>query len=191
MNKRISLTTLTHNLIENHLSEGDFVIDATVGNGYDTLFLSSQVGKQGIVFGFDVQQQAISSTKLQLKQAQFENFCLFHACHSEMNDHIAPQYQEKIKLIMFNLGYLPGSDKTIVTQTSTTLSALKKSLALLAPNGALTIMAYPGHSEGKVETEQVKFWCEQLDPLNYRFNQIKSSEKTTAPRLFIIRKRLP
>ena len=190
MNKRLSLTTLTHDLLEKELTEGDFVIDATVGNGHDTLFLAKRVGRLGNVFGFDVQQQAISSTQLQLKQNQFENFCLFHASHSEMDIHIPKQQHGKIKLIMFNLGYLPGSDKTIITQANTTLIALKKSIVLLASNGVLTITAYPGHSGGDVETEQVKLWCAQLDPLLYTFEQIKSSEKITAPRLFIIKKKI-
>ncbi len=123
MNKRLSLTTLTHNLLEKKLTKGDFVIDATVGNGQDTLFLAKKVGRQGGIFGFDVQQQAISSTQLLLKQNQFENFCLFHANHSDMDIYIPQQQHGKIKLIMFNLGYLPGSDKTIITQTNTTLIA--------------------------------------------------------------------
>jgi predicted methyltransferase len=189
MNKRLSLTTLTHNLLEKELTEGDCVIDATVGNGHDTLFLAKQVGRQGCIFGFDVQQQAISTTQLQLKQNQFKNFCLFHASHSEMDIYIPKQQHGKIKLIMFNLGYLPGSDKTIITQANTTLIALKKSIVLLAPNGVLTIMAYPGHSGGEEETKQVKLWSEQLDPLSHTFEIIKSSEKITAPRLFIIKKK--
>ena len=189
MSKRISLTTLAHNLIEKELTEGDIVIDATIGNGHDTAFLAKQIGRQGTVFGFDVQQQAISTTQFHLEQAKFENFCLFHASHSEMDRHIPTQQQGKVKLIMFNLGYLPGSDKTVITQTNTTLIALNKSIILLAPNGIVTIAAYPGHSGGEVETEQVKLWCEQLDPLLYTFEQIRSSEKANAPRLFIVRKK--
>jgi hypothetical protein len=104
-----------------------------------------------------------------------------------MDVHIHKQQHGKMKLIMFNLGYLPGSDKTIITQANTTLIALNKAIVLLAPNGLLTITAYPGHSGGEEETEQVKLWCEQLDPLIYILEQIKSSEKITAPRLFIVR----
>lgn len=189
MNKRISLTTLAHNLLEKELTGGNIVIDATVGNGHDTVFLAKLVGKQGTVFGFDVQQQAISTTQQQLKQVQFENFFLFHASHSEMDMHIPKRQHGKIKLIMFNLGYLPGSDKTIITQANTTLIALKKSIVLLEANGVLTITAYPGHIGGEEETKQVKLWCEQLDPLIYTLEQIRSSEKITAPRLFIVRKK--
>lgn len=188
MNKPISLTSLAHNLIKKELSKGNIVIDATVGNGHDTLFLAKQVEIQGTVFGFDVQQQAISTTRLKLKQEQLENITLFHASHSEMDTHIPIQQQGKIKLIMFNLGYLPGSDKTIITQASTTHIALNKSINLLAPSGVITITAYPGHLGGEAETERVKLWCEQLDPLKYTSEQIKSSDKITAPSLFIIRK---
>ncbi len=189
MNKRITLTTHTHNLIKAHLNDGDIAVDATVGNGHDMLFLSRQVGKNGVVYGFDIQQQAIEATKSTLET---ENICthsnLFHGCHSQMAKLIPDQYHGKIKAIMFNLGYLPGSNKSIITQPDTTLSALNQSVNLLTAGGILTIMAYPGHSGGDIETDMVEQWCKQLNVKLYHFNTIYSSDKKTAPRLITVEK---
>ncbi|MCF6249940.1 MAG: 16S rRNA (cytosine(1402)-N(4))-methyltransferase [Methylococcaceae bacterium] len=191
MNKRVSLTTQAHHILLNYLNTGDITIDATVGNGHDTLFLARQVGKQGFVFGFDVQQQAIISTKSRLQSEDFiDNVELIHACHSTIEHAIPPQYHGIIKAIMFNLGYLPGGDKRIISKTDSTLAAIQQSITLLAPTGIITITAYPGHSGGELETEIIKQWFEQLSPKHYTRQLIYSSEKITAPRLFIIKKHL-
>lgn len=191
MNKRASLTAEAHRILLDCLNTGDITIDATVGNGHDTLFLAQQVGKQGFVFGFDVQQQAIISTKSRLQSENFiDNVQLIHACHSTLENAIPPQYHGKIKAIMFNLGYLPGSDKRIISKTDSTLAAIQQSIILLAPTGIITITAYPGHSGGELETENIKQWFEQLSPKHYTRQLIYSSEKITAPRLFIIKKHL-
>ncbi|MFW5442811.1 MAG: class I SAM-dependent methyltransferase [Methylococcaceae bacterium] len=191
MNKRLSLTTQAHTIIQKQLFCGDTAIDATTGNGYDTLFLAKQVGTQGKVFGFDLQQQAINSTLSRLENENtLHNVKLINACHSQMKKHIALEYHGKIKTIMFNLGYLPGSDKSIISQAHSTLLAIQQSLILLAPAGIISITAYPGHPGGEVETEKITKWYQQLNPKQYSQQLIYSSEKATAPRLFIIQKRV-
>ncbi len=189
MNKRVSLTTQAHHIIQKFIQTGDIVLDATAGNGHDTLFLAKQVGQQGKVFSFDVQQQAIVSTKSRLQAENIiDNVELIHACHSTMKNTIPPQYHGKIKAIMFNLGYLPGSDKRIISKADSTLAAIQQSISLLADTGIITIIAYPGHSGGELETEKIKQWYQQLNPKHYTQQLIYSSEKITTPRLFIIQK---
>ncbi len=190
MNQRVSLTAQAHNIIKEHLISGDIAIDATVGNGHDCTFLTKQVGKQGTVFGFDIQQQAIETTQLKLEsEGIVSNIKLIRDSHSKMEQHIPMQQQGKIKTIMFNLGYLPGSDKSVITQADATLVAINTSLSLLAADGILTITAYPGHSGGETEVAQIKQWLLLLDAEQYTHQTIYSSEKVTAPILFIILKK--
>ena len=190
MNKRISLTAQAHQFILSHLKAGDIAIDATVGNGHDTLFLARQVSERGIIYGFDIQQQAIESAQTKLSNAfVFKNTMLFNTSHENLSEFIPDQYHGKIKTIMFNLGYLPGSDKAVITQATSTLFALNQATELLATEGVITIMAYPGHSGGKEETKQIKQWCEQLNIDRFVVKQINSSDKETAPVLFCILKR--
>lgn len=188
--KRISLVKEAHNLIRDNLHPGDIAIDATVGNGHDTLFLAEQVGTSGKVYGFDIQQAAIDSTRQKLRQARIpECLALIHASHADMAKKIPANCHGKISVIMFNLGYLPGGDKSVITQTDSTLTALNAASRILSPNGIITLLAYPGHQGGDRETDQVKHWCEQLNPDQFNVSTLYSTEhKESAPRLFVIRK---
>ena len=200
--QRISLVNVAHNLIRDVLHPGDIAIDATVGNGHDTLFLVEQVSPSGRVFGFDIQQAAIDSTRVKVEPCcrtgervlsntflRPECLTLIHASHADMAEKIPVQYHGKISAIMFNLGYLPGGDKSIITQTDSTVTALNIASRMLSSNGIITVMAYPGHQGGDLETDQVKNWCKQLDEDQFKISIVYSSEnKESAPRLFVIRK---
>ncbi|MGZ4970823.1 MAG: class I SAM-dependent methyltransferase [Methylobacter sp.] len=190
--KRISLVKTAHDLIRDILHPGDIAIDATVGNGHDTLFLAEQVAPSGHVYGFDIQQAAIDSTLEKFRQMHSsESLTLIQASHAVMDAEIPADLHGKIRAIMFNLGYLPGGDKSVITQTDSTLKALNIAVKILAIEGVITLLAYPGHPGGDLETDQVKNWCEQLDNKQFEVNTIYSTEhKDTAPRLFVIRKLL-
>ena len=188
-------------LIREVLHPGDYAIDATVGNGHDTVFLVEQVGSSGIVFGFDIQQAAIDSTRAKIESyctgkssnsnapPQTECVTLIHGSHADMAEKIPAKFHGNISAIMFNLGYLPGGDKSIITQTDSTLQALSSASQLLATKGLITILAYPGHAGGDKETPRVKSWCEQLNPNHFSVNTIYSIEdKESAPRLFVVSK---
>ena len=188
--KRISLVKEAHAIIQQHLQPGDIALDATVGNGHDTLHLAKQVGPAGQVYGFDIQASALDSARLKLEQ---HNLCacvtLSHDSHAHIAEVIPEHHQGNIKAVMFNLGYLPGSDKTVITQTGSTLAALNAALAVLAPKGVVTILAYPGHSGGDEETSSVQNWCGQLNSHQFSVRIIHSTEQTsTSPRLMVIEK---
>lgn len=188
--KRISLVNAAHDLIRDILHPGDIAIDATVGNGHDTVFLAGQVGPPGRVYGFDIQQAAIDSTLEKFRQTHIPDcLTLIHASHADMAEKVPEHFHGKIRVIMFNLGYLPGGDKSVITQTDSTLPALTAATRILAVNGIITLLAYPGHPGGDRETDQVKNWCEQLDTEQFEVSTIYSTEhKDTAPRLFVIYK---
>jgi hypothetical protein len=192
--QRISLVNIAHDLIREVLRPGDIAIDATIGNGHDTVFLVEQVGSSGRVFGFDIQQSAIDSTRAKVESCcnmplLTKRLALIHASHANMGEKIPAKFHGNISAIMFNLGYRPGGDKSIITQTDSTLQALNSASQLLATKGLITILAYPGHAGGDKETPRVKSWCEQLNPNQFNVNTIYSIEdKESAPRLFVVSK---
>lgn len=188
--KPISLTKQAHFLIEHKINSGAIVIDATVGNGHDTLFLAKQVGKTGRVYGFDIQQVALEAARSKLQEANLlDRLTLILTNHALMKDKIPVQFHGKISAIMFNLGYLPGGDKSLITRADSTLVALKSASQILSPNGIMTILAYPGHDGGDMETDQVKKWCEQLDQQQFKVDIFSSVEnKNPMPVLFSISK---
>ena len=182
----ISLTQEAHERVAIILKEGDVAIDATCGNGYDTIFLAKVVGETGRVYGFDIQQEAINNTERHIEQENLHNVDLFIACHSEISQWIDQQYLIPIKAIMFNLGYLPGSDKSIITQAETTLKALNSALNIISVNGLITVIVYPGHHGGEIESNAVFSWLNILSCEQYRTEIIGNDLIETAPKLVCI-----
>lgn len=164
------------------LEPGCITVDATVGNGYDTVFLSRQAGVDGKVFGFDVQEEAVRQTEQRLnEECMPENWTLFHDGHENMLECIPDEFHGKVNAVMFNLGFLPGSDKTVVTRTETTLQAVKASLELLASGGVVCIAIYAGHPGGAEEDVAVRDFCTSLDYHSYRVIQSELINKPGFP----------
>ena len=157
------LTEQVHQYIEKFLQSGDIAIDATTGNGHDTLFLAQCVGGMGKVFAFDVQQQALTSAQSHLQKHHIQTpVTWINTGHELMLESIPLALHGKVKAITFNLGYLPNADKRITTCPATTLTALNASISLLKDGGVLSILAYTGHEGGREECEAVKTWANTL-----------------------------
>ncbi|MBE6557159.1 MAG: hypothetical protein E7664_05395 [Ruminococcaceae bacterium] len=156
----IDLLDLQKHFILTHLHEGDIAVDFTMGNGHDTEFLSKTVGPYGHVFAFDIQEQALASTSERLMRSDCPDNCtLILDSHHNVKKYV----DVPIKAGMFNLGYLPGSDKSITTMRSTTLPAIEAAISLMAPDAIILIAVYPGHAEGEAEGKLV---CEYLSSLS-------------------------
>ena len=151
-------------LIEPALYDGARAIDATMGNGGDTLWLCQRVGEKGMVYAFDIQPEAVSRTRTRLEEAGLLSRARLHTLGHE---HMAETIREPVDAVMFNLGWLPGSEHSTTTQTATTLTAANAALQLLKPDGLLTLCVYPGHDEGKAELQALIRWAEALDPKQY------------------------
>lgn len=164
-----SVLPVAHEWVAQALHEGDTAIDATVGNGHDTLFLAQAVGETGRVFGFDVLGEALASTQARLEGAEFtDRVLLIEVSHASMSSHIPEKFSGNISAIMFNLGYLPGhGDKSATTKAETTLEGLGQALKLLNVGGLITIVGYPGHDAGREEVGAVHEWASALDQRHY------------------------
>jgi len=164
MAERLPLTVLAHRAVAEVAGPGAIVIDATAGNGHDTCFLAGLVGPAGQVYAFDIQPAAIDAARQRLEtRGLATRVTLIHAGHQEMTDRLPASTQGRVAACMFNLGYLPGSDKRLATRPQTTLQALQLAVARLMPGGVLTIIAYPGHPGGADESAAVRHRLE-ADP---------------------------
>jgi len=186
----VSLVDQAQEFLRGEIHPGDKVIDATVGNGYDTVFLASAVGDTGEVLGFDVQEQALENTRHVLQQKNLQHRVrLLLQSHADMAEHISENMQGRIKAVMFNLGYLPGSDKSVTTRSPATVIALKNALSQLVPGGAITVIAYRGHRGGAEETQEVLDWSSRLDPTFYTVQVITPpASSELSPLLIVIKK---
>lgn len=159
-------TAMAQELLRPAIRPGDLVIDATAGNGHDTVFLAGCVGETGRVLAFDVQEAALDSARERVVAAGFAGRVAFHhASHSGMASHAAAG---SVSVIMFNLGYLPGQDHQLTTQSAETLAAIGSATGLLGPCGILSVICYPGHPAGAVEAEAVEARMHQLTPAGWR-----------------------
>ena len=179
----IDLLTLHKEFLTPHIKTGDTVADFTMGNGHDTLWLSRTVGEKGHVYAFDIQQQALDSTAKLLEQENApKNYTLIKDSHANALLHI----KGKIKAGMFNLGYLPGGDKSITTLRESTLKAVDAAIELLDADGIILIAVYPGHDEGSIEGDMLFEKLSQISRFKLCISQFKIINSPTSPFFFII-----
>ena len=171
---------------------GDSVIDATCGNGYDTLKLCQLVlsMNKGKVYAFDIQLDAIDSANhylnAHLSPELRMRVDLQQRCHSSFPDFIKT---ESIKLIVYNLGYLPGGNKNTTTQSNTTLQSLVMAKELLQPGGIMSVTCYPGHPEGAQEQEVLLNYASHLSPKDWSCCHHVWLNRKEAPSLLLIQKK--
>ncbi|HLR19911.1 MAG TPA: class I SAM-dependent methyltransferase [Staphylococcus sp.] len=158
-------------LIKQHIAADSIVIDATCGNGNDTLFLAQQVSS-GKVYAFDIQSEAIKNTKQ--KTIEHQNIILIQDSHENIKQYLSPTDMGNVDVAIFNLGYLPKGDKSIVTQPESTIKAIHSIFDTLSPEGIIILVIYHGHDEGKVERDAVLDYLKSFDQtkahiLQYQF----------------------
>lgn len=177
----------SHCLIKRRLKPGDIAVDATAGNGYDSLLLAKLVGKEGKVFAFDIQEQALQNTETRLKRAGLQE------CVKLINDgheNVRKYVKQPVAAAMFNLGYLPGGDHKIVTKAETTISALQQLGEILELKGIITIVCYTGHSEGALETKELLCYLEKLEQKEWEALRYDYLNQKNNPPLMIAIERL-
>ncbi|MFP4662015.1 MAG: class I SAM-dependent methyltransferase [Halanaerobiales bacterium] len=158
----------SHLIIKQHIREGSVVVDATAGNGQDTVFLAELVGRNGKVFAFDIQKKAIDNTGYRLeKKNLLERVKLINDGHQNLHKYLT----EEVNGVLFNLGYLPGGDKEITTEKQTTITAIEKSLKILEKGGIIVLVIYTGHPGGSEELKGILELLAVLD--SHEFNVLR------------------
>ena len=159
------ITQWCAHFITEHVKEGDLCIDATMGNGNDTLLLSRLCGEKGHVLAFDIQELALAHTRERLeKENAAHNYELYLDSHVNMEKYAKPM---SVSCIVFNFGYLPGGDHSLATKASTSIQALASSLSLLKKQGILMLCIYSGKDSGFEERNALLKWLKELDPKKY------------------------
>jgi len=181
----LRVTKLVHIFISGFLQKDFLIIDATAGNGFDFEFLLNKLEGTGFIYGIDIQQEAIDSTKEKIKETTYNNYSLIKDSHEYINKVINKEHLQKINLIIFNLGYLPLGDKTITTTSKSTIKAIENSLEILSPSGIIIVTCYIGHTEGVIETNSLITY---LKKNNLSYFKIKKENSKNAPFVLLINK---
>lgn len=193
MSSLINIVSWSQKLACEALRPGDLAVDLTAGKGRDTYALAKAVGPEGQVVAFDLQVAAIEQTTEYLQANDLavnhwstdrtlpkqSGIFLIQACHSTLGKMLL----RPAKVIMANLGYLPGGDQALVTRPDSTLAALEQSLKLLAPRGRLVVTVYPAHAGGGEESEVVnELFCD-LPCDQWQVLSLRVANHTEAPYL--------
>lgn len=175
---------LSHFYLRQRVRPGDLALDATCGNGLDTLLLAQLTGEEGRVWGFDLQPRAIAATgELLEREGRLGCVELIEAGHQRLSEFVPAG----LAAAVFNLGYLPGGEVTLVTCPESTVSALEQAALLLKRGGIITISLYTGHPGGPEEAGAVEAWGACLAPRNFnvwRNRQLNRPE--VAPYLILV-----
>ncbi|MBP2621238.1 16S rRNA (cytosine(1402)-N(4))-methyltransferase [Streptococcus panodentis] len=173
---------LSHDFLAEVLDGQSVAVDATMGNGHDTLFLA-RLAKQ--VYAFDIQEQALTKTRQRLKEAGLDNVRLILAGHEELS-----RYVPRFKAAIFNLGYLPSADKSVITQPQTTLQALDQVCQGLEVGGRAAVMIYQGHAGGDRERDAVLDFVRQLPQQAFTVMLYKTLNQINHPPFLVMIEKL-
>lgn len=173
---------MAHDFLAQVITPEDIVVDATMGNGHDTLFLA-KLAKQ--VYAFDIQEQALEKTSQRIQEAGLTNVDLILQGHETVD-----QFVTEVKAAIFNLGYLPSADKSIITQPQTTLEALEKLCRMLIKGGRIAIMIYYGHEGGDIERDAVMDFVSQLPQQEYTATIYRTLNQINNPPFLVMIEKL-
>ena len=173
---------MAHDFLAQVITPEDIVVDATMGNGHDTLFLA-KLAKQ--VYAFDIQEQALEKTSQRLQEAGLSNVDLILQGHETVD-----QFVTEVKAAIFNLGYLPSADKSIITQPQTTLEALEKLCQMIIKGGRIAIMIYYGHEGGDIERDAVLDFVSQLPQQEYTATIYRTLNQINNPPFLVMIEKL-
>ncbi|KAI5440733.1 uncharacterized protein LOC127131171 [Lathyrus oleraceus] len=178
-------TDVAHMVWKHVVQKGDTVIDATCGNGFDTLELLNLVADDshnGYVYALDIQKDALDKTSLLLEESlnSYQKYVkLFNICHSKMEEVV--QRNASVRLVAFNLGYLPGGDKEIITRSETTLQALEAAERIVIPGGLISVVVYVGHPGGREELETVETFAARMSVEKWICCKLQMLNRPCAP----------
>ena len=173
---------MAHDFLAQVITKDDVVVDATMGNGHDTLFLA-KLAKQ--VYAFDIQEQALEKTSQRLQEAGLTNVDLILQGHETVD-----QFVTEVKAAIFNLGYLPSADKSIITQPQTTIESLDKLCQMLIKGGRIAIMIYYGHEGGDIERDAVMDYVSQLPQQEYTATIYRTLNQINNPPFLVMIEKL-
>lgn len=185
--------SLAHSYWLDYLKIGDTAIDATCGNGHDTLFIAKNVLgiNQGQLYSLDIQAQALKEAREKLSKnlspELIERIEFIQSCHSCFPIAIKPK---TVKLIVYNLGYLPGGNKNVTTSFETTLTSIENAMDLVADDGLISITCYPGHHAGKIEQTKIVSFIEQLHPWKWVCCHHIWINRREGPTLFLLQRKI-
>ena len=182
----MNFTQKSHEEVSKFLKTADVVVDATSGGGFDSLFGASLLSESGKIFCFDVQQTAIERTKKRLEQGGYlAKAHFFQIGHEQMSEVLPTDIFGKVNCFFFNLGWLPNSDKQVITKPQTTIKALRSAIELADKSKCiLSVLCYKAHDGGMQEFLEVEKF---LMSVGEKIERFTDANNPLSPELFVVK----
>ena len=184
MNRKPHLT-FVHKQCREFAKTNMHFIDATCGNGHDTAFLNELAESTGSrVSSLDIQMQALKNAKANYSFNK-SRVALYHKSHEDLSA-LSP-----FDIVLYNLGYLPSSDKSCTTTLTTTVASLHSAIRYSSKKALILFVCYTGHKEGKEESLGLLQEIKTLDHNLIASEIYRWSDDNAAPFVISIRKGFP
>ena len=175
----LNALNISHDFLRRSISSGARVIDATAGNGGDTLLLCELVGDSGHVTAFDIQQAAVDATKGRIDEAGYADRCdVILDSHANMIRYFE---KESVDAIVFNFGWLPGGSHDVFTRAESSISAIKQGCELLTVGGVMSLCVYYGRNNGYDERDAILDFVSTLDYRKYTVIHLSFKNRINDP----------
>lgn len=167
-----------HSLLTHRLKQGMTVVDATVGNGYDSLHVLKILDRSGKLIGLDIDPLAIENTQRLLWENGYKDYAqLYCTDHQNLQQFV----DVPVDCILFNFGYLPGNKQRYTTIGSSSCQAVHAGLNLLKQGGMMILVLYTGHIEGSIESQMLGELVKALDQKKYHVFQLTYPNQVNNP----------
>ncbi len=161
----LTAVRLAQQLLAGTVKPGGLYVDATCGNGHDTLFLCRLAGPEGHVIGLDIQPMAVQATNTLLAQNGMDR--IGQAILADHRDLLRFAPAGSADCVMFNFGWLPGAAHTVHSQAEASVAAVRAALEALKPGGVLSAVLYSGKVIGRSEKQAVLDYLQGLPLTRY------------------------
>ena len=183
-----NVVTMSHMLLEPYISQARVIVDMTCGNGHDTVFLASHMAAGAVLYAFDIQPCAITTTRKALVENALAGKQVVLQCGT--HDELVEKIDGAVDIVLFNLGYLPSGDHALHTKSEITVKAVKICLNKIAKNGIIMIAAYPGTEAGAQEEQRVHDFLKGIPQRTFDVSTWRPVNQVHCPPvLYIVQKR--
>lgn len=174
----MKITEIGHIILDKYITKDDTLIDMTLGNGNDSLYFIEKVKH---IYGFDIQELAINNSKKLLKE--YTNITYILDNHGNID-----KYNIKYDYAIYNLGYLPNSDKIIKTNYLDTI----KSLDILIKNNikGILLTIYVGHEEGLIESNKIINYLKNITNYDLLKISLENNFKNKPPYILFLKNKM-
>lgn len=178
-----SMVAISHDFLKPALHKQARAIDATLGQGQDTLFFLK--ARAARIAAFEVQADVAARTMERIGSSKVQ---VYLTGHEHMQESLPSDWVENTDAILFNFGYCPHENPQIQTRPKTSLEAVQQALTMLKVKGRMALVFYP-HEDWEEESALIEDFLMTLDPHVFAIQKVIQLNAKKAPFVVCLEKK--